>query len=118
MEFVYNVVVLVHLVAMAAIVGGYLTVIKAPRITEVMVWGARIAFLAGIVLVGLGESVDSLGKDYNMGKIGVKLLVGLAVVACAEIARAGQKRSEPVVNLVHAAGGLAIVNVIVAVLWN
>ena len=118
MDFLYNVVVLVHLLAMAAIVGGYLTVVKAPRMNEVIVWGARIALLAGIVVVGLGESVDSLGKDFNMSKIGVKLVIAVAVVACAEIARARQKRKEPVTNLVHAVGVLAIVNVIVAVLWS
>ena len=118
MDFLYNILVLVHLLGMAAVVGAYLTVVREPRIGPVMVWGARIALLAGIIIVGVGESVDSLGKDYNMGKIGVKLVIGLAVVACAEIANARQKRREPVANLVHVAGGLAIVNVVVAVLWS
>lgn len=118
MDFLYNIVVLVHLLAMAAVVGAYLMTIKAPYVSEVMVWGARIVLLAGIVIVGLAESVDSLGKDPIMAKIGVKLIIALAVVAFAEIARAKQKRDEPAVNLVHAAGGLAIVNVVIAVLWT
>ena len=118
MNFLYNLVVLVHLLAMATVVGAYAATFKAPRVSEPMVWGARLVFLSGVVIVGLGESVDSLGKDYNMAKIGTKLIIALAVVACAEIARARQKRDEPAVNLVHAAGGLAIVNVVIAVLWS
>lgn len=118
MDLLYDVVVVVHLLSMAAIVGGYLSVITRPRMTTVLAWGPRIALLAGLVIVGLGESVEALGKDYDMAKIGVKLIVALIVVACAEIARARQKRGKPVVNLVHALGGLAIVNVMVAVLWS
>lgn len=118
MDFLYNVVVLVHLLGMAAVVGAYASTFTAPRATELMVWGARVTLLAGIVIVGLGEGVKALDKDYNMAKIGVKLIVALAVVACAEIARARQKRNEPAANLVHVAGGLAVLNVFVAVLWT
>lgn len=118
MEFIYNAMVLVHLLSMALVVGAYVATIRSPRVPESMAWGARILFLSGIVIVGLGESIDSLGKDYNMAKIGVKLIIALAVVACVEIARAKQKRNEPAVNLVHVAGGLAIVNVFIAVLWT
>ncbi|WP_024793773.1 hypothetical protein [Tomitella biformata] len=118
MDFLYNVVVLVHLLGMAAVVGAYLTTIKAPRVTETMVWGARIVLLAGIIVVGMAESIDSLGKDPLMAKIAVKLVIALAVVALAEIARARQKRDEPVPNLVRAAGTLAITNVVIAVLWT
>ncbi len=85
MSVVYNILVAVHLLGMAAIVGGYLSVLKAPRISEVMVWGARIQLLSGLVIVGLGEAVDSLGKDYDHAKIGVKLLITLIIVAVAEI---------------------------------
>lgn len=116
MDFLYNIVVLVHLLAMAAVVGGYVYALKAPRITESMVWGARIVFLSGVAVVGIGEG--ALDKEYIMAKIAVKLVVALVVVGLAEVARAKQKRDEPAVNLVHAAGGLAIVNVFIAVLWT
>ena len=79
MNFLYNLVVLVHLLAMATVVGAYAATFKAPRVSEPMVWGARLVFLSGVVIVGLGESVDSLGKDYNMAKIGTKLIIALAV---------------------------------------
>lgn len=119
MDFIYNLVVLVHLLAMALLVGAYVATLKAPRVSEPMVWGARLVFLSGVALMGMREAIDSLDKpDLIMAKMIVKLVIALAVVACAEIARAKQKRNEPAVNLVHAAGGLAIINVVIAVLWT
>ncbi|SLJ82887.1 Uncharacterised protein [Mycobacteroides abscessus subsp. abscessus] len=53
-----------------------------------------------------------------MTKIGVKLIIALAVAAFAEIGRADAKKGKDVPWMTHAAGGLAIVNVLVAVLWT
>ncbi len=115
-EFVYNVVVVAHLLGMAAVVGGYAA--GQPRVSEVMVWGARLQLVTGVILVGMAESIDSLGKDPDMAKIGVKLVVSVAVAAFAEIGRGRGKRGESLPWLTHAAGLLAIVNVFVAVLWT
>ncbi|MFC7448527.1 hypothetical protein [Rhodococcus daqingensis] len=116
MSVVYNVFVAIHLLGMAAIVGGYFAVLAEPRVSEVMVWGARVQFLTGLIIVGLGEG--ALDKDYNHTKIAVKLVLSLAVVALAEIGRGKQKRGEGNPNLAHAAGGLAIVAALVAALWT
>lgn len=116
MDFVYNLLVASHLLGMAAVVGGYAA--GRPAVNEVMVWGARLQIVTGIVLVGLAESLDSLGKDPNMVKIGVKLVIAFAVAAFAEIARADAKRGKQTVWMVDAAGVLAVVNVLVAVLWT
>jgi len=121
MDIVYDVFVIAHLLGMAAIVGGYASVyfgVGEPRVSEVMVWGARAQIVTGLILVGLAESVDSLGKDPDHAKIAVKLVVGLAVAATAEIGRGKAKRGELVPALTHAAGGLAILNVLVAAGWN
>lgn len=121
MSLVYDLIVVTHLLGMAAIVGGYGAVLFGggePRVSEVMVWGARAQVVTGVILVGLAESVDSLGKDPDHAKIGVKLLVALAVAACAEIGRGKAKRGEFVPALTHAAGLLAIVDVVVAAVWN
>ena len=56
---------------MAAVVGGYAA--GQPRVSELMVWGARLQIVTGVILVGMAESIDSLGKDPDMAKIGVKL---------------------------------------------
>lgn len=117
MSFLYNVFVVIHLLGMAALVGSYFTVLKAPVVTEVMVWGARIQFLSGLVIVGFGEAVLD-DKEYNHTKIAVKLVLSLAIVALAEITRARQKKGQPNPNLVHVVGGLSVVTVLVAALWT
>ncbi|WP_174187782.1 hypothetical protein [Nocardia barduliensis] len=101
---------------MAAVVGGYAA--GQPRVSEVMVWGARLQLVTGVILVGMAESLDSIGANPNMAKIAVKLVVSVAVAAFAEIGRGRAKRGNPVPWLTHAAGVLAIVNVFVAVLWT
>ena len=118
MSFLYNIFVLIHLLGMAALVGGYLVALPNLRVNDVMLWGARIQLLSGVIVVGIGEAVTSLDKDYNMAKIGIKIIISVIVVALVEIARAGQARDEAKPNLVHVAGILAIINVIIAVLWT
>jgi hypothetical protein len=114
MDFVKDLFVLLHLVGMAAVVGGWLAVVRAPKIIPAILWGARAQVLTGLVLVGILEMGDD---EVNNPKIGVKLLVALAVAACAEIAAARQKRGEPNPTLVNAAGALAVLNTAIAVLW-
>lgn len=116
MTVLYDVFVALHLLGMAALVGGYAATLRAPQISEVIVWGARLQFVTGIILMGIGEA--ALDKEYIYPKIGVKLVISLIVVALAEIERAREKRGDGVVNLVHVVGVLGIVNVLVAAVWN
>ncbi|EME25537.1 hypothetical protein [Rhodococcus qingshengii] len=116
MSVLYNIFVVIHLLGMAALVGSYFTVLTAPSITEVMVWGARMQFVSGLIIVGLGEG--ALDKNYIHAKIAVKLVLSLVIVALAEITRAKQKKGQPNPNLVHVVGGLSIVTVFVAALWT
>lgn len=113
MQLVYDLVVLTHLVGMAALVGGYLVVARNPRWNATIVWGARLQLLTGLVIVAMLEMVDGLGEPNHM-KVGVKLLISIAVLAVAETS----KRRHPVKPaLVHTAGGLALLNTAIAVLW-
>jgi uncharacterized membrane protein len=114
MDVVKDLLVFLHLVGMAAIVGGWLVVRNEPRIVAPIVWGARAQIVTGLLLVGIAEALDD---PVNNPKVGVKLVVALAVVACAEIANARQKRGEPNPTLVHAAGALAVLNTAVAAFW-
>jgi uncharacterized membrane protein HdeD (DUF308 family) len=114
MDFVKDLFVLLHLVGMAAVVGGWIAVVRAPKVIPANLWGARAQVLTGLLLVGIHEMNDD---PTNNTKVAVKLLVALAVAACAEIANARQKRGEPNPTLVNAAGALALLNTAVAVLW-
>jgi hypothetical protein len=115
MEFVEHAVVLLHLLGMAAIIGSAVFVARG-RATAALLWGARAQLATGLLLVGILELGD---EEVDNAKIGVKLLVAIAVAACAEIAAAKARKGDgerP--QLVTAAGWLAVLNAAVAVLWT
>ncbi|ATL71882.1 hypothetical protein [Nocardia terpenica] len=116
MTVVYNLVVVAHLLGLAAVIGGYAA--GRPTVGEVMVWGARAQILTGLVLVGMADSIHSLDKHLDLAKIIVKLVIAVAVAGLAEMGHADAKRGKAVAGMTHAAGVLAIANVFVAVLWH
>lgn len=114
MGLLENVFVLLHLLGMAAVIGSAVFVARGLP-TPALVWGARAQLVTGLVLVGILEAGDD---PVNHAKVGVKLLVAIAVAACAEIAAAKARKGDgEVVRLVHAAGALAVLNAAIAVLW-
>jgi|GEM_PF-160810 len=157
METVWDLVVVVHLVGMAAVVGGWLTQLGAsrPRVPAVVVYGSVAQVVSGPVLVGLASS-GAVDHDVDNAKIGVKLVVALAVFVVAYLGRrhdedegalptsagfgagagaaaatateatagaagGGALAAVRAVDLrapVHLAGGLALVNVLIAVFWR
>ena len=114
MEILEHLFVLAHLLGMAAIIGSAVFVARG-AVTPALVWGARAQRVTGIALVGLVRANDD---EVNNTKIGVKLLVAIAVVACAEIAAAKERKGEARPQRAHAAGALALLNVVIAVLWR
>ena len=115
MEILIGSVVVLHLLGMASIAGGWLAnYLGAARGLDVLVWGARAQLILGLILVGL---VQANKEDVSWAKIGTKLVVALAVVACAEIASARTRKGQGQPVLVNAAFGLMVLNVCVAVLW-
>jgi hypothetical protein len=138
MRVAIGVLVVLHLLGAAAIIGPWLAAPRAGRIRTAMVWGARAQVVTGIVLVGLHEMSSDPADALNRTKIGVKLVVALACAACAEIANGRQRRALaatagdagaadaggtttavlPATGLVQATALLAILNVCVAVLWT
>ena len=113
MDIVRQLLLVVHLVAFAALLGGLLGQAKVAQkaVHLSTIWGARIAFLAGLLLVGVLEAGDG---DVNHAKVGVKLLVGLAVVGLLE----GRRKKGLSDGLYWLAVGLTVANVAVAVLWT
>jgi len=115
MEIVIGVVVVLHLLGMASIAGGWLAnFLGAARGLNVLVWGARAQLVLGLILVGL---VQANKEPVSWAKLGTKLVVALAVVACAEIANARTRKGQGQPALTNAALGLMLLNVCVAVLW-
>jgi hypothetical protein len=90
MEQVRLVLKLAHFISWGALLGGVFAISGATekKLATSAVWGARLAFLTGLLLVGIKESLAKSGGDpVNHMKIGIKLLLGLAVVGMIEASR-------------------------------
>lgn len=116
MDFLYNLLVVAHFLGLAALIGGWIATKVGSTALSPVVWGARVQLLTGLLIVTVAET--SFDFELNHMKIGVKLIVALGAVAAAEIAAARARKNDPKQTLVDAAGGLAILNVLVAVLWS
>lgn len=117
MDVLQKIILVLHLLGMAAIVGGWPAARKGRTMSEVVVWGARAQIVTGLILVGLAEATKDEGSALNYTKIGIKLLVAVIVVAFAEIGRARAKRDESSSTALDAAGIGGVLNVLVAALW-
>ena len=114
MDFLEKLLLFLHLIGMAAVVGGALVQIAAPprRINAFILHGGLTQVVTGVLLVGVLEADDA---DVNHAKIGVKLAVALVIVALAWVYRAREQVANPVYFGILA---LALGNVAVAVFWT
>jgi hypothetical protein len=103
----------VHLVGMAALLGGGLVQLTASsrRVSRVMVDGALTQVVSGLLLVGVLEGQD---EDVDHAKIGVKFAVGLVV---AVLAWTNRRKPEIPTGLFAGIVALTLGNVAVAVFW-
>jgi hypothetical protein len=118
MELVKESLVLIHLAGMAVLVGVFLTGMKkkSDYPFTAMMWAAIVQVVTGTLLVGVGYG---LGESPDNAKIGVKLILVVAVLVATIIGRKRQAKGEAKLQpFFHAAGGLATVSLVIAVLWN
>lgn len=119
MDIVFSLFVVAHFIGLAAIVGPFLLQMRKNgdfAITAVFA-GAITQLVTGIAMTGLAEAVD---YDLDYAKIITKLVITLIVFVAALLgwrkARSGSN-DRSIKPFFHAAGGLAIVNIILAVFW-
>jgi len=114
-ETVYDLVVVVHFLGLASLIGGWLVQMRARGerfVNPAMLHGALTQLVTGVIIVGLGESV--LEREYDLAKISVKLAVTAIVLLLVWVNR----RKDVIPDgLYYLIGGLSIVNVAIAVLW-
>ena len=79
MDFVYNLLVALHLLGMAAIVGGWIAVRSGRTVIAPIVWGARAQLVTGLALVGIASAIKDDEHTVNNTKIAVKLVIALGV---------------------------------------
>lgn len=119
MEFLYQFLVVGHFIGLAAIVGPFLVQMRKNSdfaITAVF-GGAITQLVTGILLTGVAEGID---RDLDYTKIIVKLAIALVVFVAALLGwlRARKNGNDRKIKpFFHAAGGLALVNIILAVFW-
>jgi hypothetical protein len=113
--------VVLHLVGLSALLGGFLVQIKALRaktaeILPAMVHGAWTAFVTGLLLVGVREWELSLGggHDLDHSKIAIKSVVALIVLVLVMLNRKKKPVSGSALGTI---GGLTFLNVVLAVFW-
>ncbi|MHA7221120.1 hypothetical protein ACX80S_02115 [Arthrobacter sp. RHLT1-20] len=122
MQLVYNIVVFLHIVGAAMIVGIWIGQMKKPTVHPRQFDGAMLQLLTGIALMGLipvlGQTIPRFA-DPDYVKLGVKFAVALAVGVLAFLGRRKYKKGEDVgKGLAHSVGGLALLNVAIATLWQ
>ncbi|MFD5748533.1 hypothetical protein [Streptomyces sp. NPDC127033] len=117
MDVLINVFVALHIIGIAALLGGFLTQMKAmsagtARFTPAMLHGALTMLITGMVLVGLNQADD---QPLNNIKIGVKLAVLVVVLGIVYVKRDDEAAEKP---LFGAVGGLTVANILIATLWT
>ncbi|NEB15369.1 hypothetical protein [Streptomyces coelicoflavus] len=117
MDVLIHIFVGLHIIGIAALLGGFLTQMKAmgqgtARFTPVMLHGALTMLVTGAVLIGLNQAQDTAVDNVKMG---VKLAVLIVILGLVYVKRDEEKVEKPLFGLV---GGLTLVNVFIAVLWT
>ena len=117
MEFAYELVVVVHFLGLAALIGGWLVQIRAPQrhVLPAMLHGALTQVVTGVLLVGIASTALADDEDLDYAKITTKLVVALVV---AVLCWANRRKEAIPAGVYLLIGGLAVVNVLVAVLWR
>ncbi|MFM1965535.1 MAG: hypothetical protein RL134_1260 [Actinomycetota bacterium] len=117
MEFVYNLLVVLHFIGLASLLGGFLVQMRSADkgVNPAMLHGALTQLVTGVLLVGIASAGLVPGEEVDHAKIAVKLVIVLIITALAFI---GRKRTPPQVGLWGAIGALTLVNVVIAVFWN
>ncbi|GAA2515244.1 hypothetical protein [Streptomyces gobitricini] len=117
MDVLINVFVALHVIGIAALLGGFLTQMKAmgegtARFGPAMLHGALLMLITGVALVGLNQADD---QTVNNVKIGVKLAILVVILGLVYVKRDEERVDKAVFGAV---GGLTVVNIFIATLWT
>jgi hypothetical protein len=114
MELLRHVLLVVHLLGFAALLGGLLIQVRRPQkvVNGLMRDGSGTAFVAGLLLVGVIESGDG---SVDHAKVAVKGLIGLVVLVLVMANLRQERISTGLWALLLA---LTVADVGVAILWT
>lgn len=117
MDILLTILVILHFVGLASLLGGFLVQMKAigkgeGQVLPAMVHGALTQLVTGILIVGVIEMVGE--EELNMMKIAVKLSIAIVITILVFMFR---KKSPAPAGSLWAIGGLTLLNVVLAVAW-
>lgn len=114
METLRLVLLFVHILGFAALLGGLVVQAKLPEkvVNSAMRDGIGTAFLAGLLLVGVLEAGDAA---VNNAKIGVKFAIGLVILV---LVMANVRKERIPQGLWVGLIVLTVANIAVAVFWS
>lgn len=116
MDILIDILLALHIIGIASLLGGFLTQMKAmsageARIVPAILHGAYTMLATGLILVGLNQAD---GNEVDNAKIAVKLAILVAITALAYVKRDEEKVASPVFGAI---GLLTTVNIFIATLW-
>jgi hypothetical protein len=114
MQLAHQILVLFHLIGLAALLGGFLVQIrsKEPEVNASMLNGSFTLLITGVALVAL----DGVGPDpVNYVKIAIKLLIAVVIVVLVAKNRKFASIPRGLWGLI---GALTIADAALAVLWQ
>lgn len=113
MNIVTGILIVLHLIGWAIVLGSALANMRTPKIASGMLHGILTALISGILIVGLAEMGDG---GLNHMKIGIKLLITLVVTGMVIFGQRDQKKVTT--GYLGGIAGLVVINVALAVLWG
>ena len=120
-EFSRNTLLVLHLVGLASLFGGFLTQMKAmaqkaARVVPAMVHGAWTALITGVALVGVAEWRIALGANFEVDhtKIAVKSILAAVILTLVMVYRKKENVATPIFGTI---GLLTLANIVLAVFW-
>ncbi|MCL6734213.1 hypothetical protein [Streptomyces neyagawaensis] len=117
MDVLIHLFVALHIIGIAALLGGFLTQMKAmgqgtARFVPAMLHGALTMLITGAILVGLNQADD---QPVNNIKIGIKMALLVVILGLVYVKRDEEAVDKSLFGLV---GALTMANIFIAVLWT
>ncbi|KUL38730.1 hypothetical protein [Streptomyces regalis] len=117
MDVLIHLFVGLHIIGIAALLGGFFTQMKAmgqgtARFVPAMLHGALTMLVTGVILVGLNQADD---QSVNNIKIGVKLALLIVILGLVYVKRDDETVDKRLFGVV---GLLTTANIFIAVLWT
>ncbi|HKU28933.1 MAG TPA: hypothetical protein VJQ60_00465 [Arthrobacter sp.] len=123
MSILFSVLLFLHIVGAAMIVGYWIATMKQPTVHPRQRDGAFVQLITGIAMMGVlpvlhNQDPSDFGEP-NYVKLGIKFVIGVVVAILAIIGSRKVKKGEAVsTGLAHGVGGLALINIAIATIWQ